>query len=86
MWRLGKALETRGAKYESIKGTATLKTGLDSKKRARVIGIILDITVYMDEEYEFIFERVERIMQQGCLVTASLEAAFPITYSMHHEF
>lgn len=83
---LGKALETRGAKYERIEGTATLETGLDEKKRARVTGIVLDVTVYMDEEFEFIFDRVEKIMQQGCLVTASLHAAFPVTYKLHHEF
>ncbi|MFV0348452.1 MAG: OsmC family protein [Halodesulfovibrio sp.] len=83
---LGKALETRGAKYERITGTATLETGVDDKKRARVIGIALEVTVYMDEEFEFIFDRVEKIMQQGCLVTASLHEAFPVTYKLHHEF
>lgn len=83
---LGKALETRGAKYERIEGAATLETGLDEKKRARVTGIVLDVAVHMDEEFEFIFDRVEKIMQQGCLVTASLHAAFPITYKLHHEF
>ncbi len=80
-----KALETRGAVYESISGKATLETGVDEKKRARVTSITLDVTVVMDEEYEFIFERVEKIMQQGCLVTASLENAFPITYNLHYE-
>ncbi|UZP66618.1 OsmC family protein [Desulfovibrio mangrovi] len=83
---LGKALETRGAKYERITGTATLETGVDDKKRARVVGIALAVTVYMDEEFEFIFDRVEKIMQQGCLVTASLHEAFPITYKLYHEF
>lgn len=82
---LGKALETRGAKYDRINGTATLETGVDEKKRARVVGITLDVTVYMDEDYDFIFDRVEKIMQKGCLVTASLHDAFPMTYKLHHE-
>lgn len=82
----GKALETRGAKYEKIEGSATLETGVDEKKRARVTGIALDVTVHMDEDFEFIFERVEKIMQQGCLVSASLEAAFPVTYKLRHEY
>lgn len=81
----GKALETRGAKYDRISGTATLETGLDEKKRARVVGITLDVTVYMDEDYDFVFDRVEKIMQKGCLVTASLHDAFPMTYKLHHE-
>ena len=83
---LTKALETRGAKYDKIVGKATLETGLDDKKRARVAKIALDVAVHMDEEYGFIFERVEKIMQQGCLVTASLEGGFPVTYNLTHEF
>jgi osmotically inducible protein OsmC len=82
----GKALETRGAKYDKISGTATVRTGVDDKKRGRVTGIDLDVTVYMDEEYEFIFERVEKIMRQGCLVTASLAAAFPVEHTLHHDY
>ncbi len=83
---LAKALETRGAKYDKIVGKATLETGLDDKKRARVSQITLAVAVHMDEEYGFIFERVEKIMQQGCLVTASLEGGFPIIYKLTHEF
>lgn len=83
---LSGALEARGGKYNSITGTATLETGLDDKKRARVTGIKLEVTVDMPEEYDFIFDRCEKIMQQGCLVTASLEQAFPVTYKLHHEF
>ena len=82
----GSALKARGAEYEKITGKATLETGLDEKKRARVTKIALDVTVHMDEDNEFIFERVEKIMQQGCLVSASLEPAFPITYALHHEY
>jgi uncharacterized OsmC-like protein len=83
---LAKALETRGAVFSSIEGKATLETGLDDKKRTRVTKISIDVTVFMDEENEFVFERVEKIMQQGCLVTASLEKAFPVTYALHHKF
>ena len=83
---LAKALETRGAKYDKIVGKATLETGLDEKKRARVAKIVLDVAVHMDEEFGFIFERVEKIMQQGCLVTASLEGGFPVEYKLSHEF
>ena len=83
---LVKALETRGAKYDKIVGKATLETGLDDKKRARVAKITLDVEVHMDEEFGFIFERVEKIMQQGCLVTASLEGGFPIEYHLTHVF
>ncbi len=80
-----KALETRGAVFSRIEGKATLETGRDDKKRARITKIALDVTVFMDEEHEFVFERVEKIMKQGCLVTGSLEPAFPVTYALHHQ-
>ena len=83
---VAKALQTRGAVYEKITATASLETGVDDKKRARVTKIAIEVTIHMDEEYEFIFDRVEKIMQQGCLITASLDAAFPVTYKLHHEF
>ncbi len=83
---LTKALETRGAKVDKMTAKATLETGLDEKKRARVAKITLDVAVHMDEEYAFVFERVEKIMQQGCLVTASLEGGFPVIYNLTHEF
>ena len=83
---LAKALETRGAKYDKISGSAVVETGVDEMKRARIVGLTLEVAIYMDEEYEFIFERVEKIMQQGCLVTASLQEAFPVTHALRHEY
>ena len=79
---LDKALDTRNAKYEKIDAKATLHTGTDDLGRGRVTGIDIDVTVHLDEEYEFIFDRVEKIMRQGCLVTGSLEAAFPVKYNL----
>ena len=82
---LDKALETRSAKYRRIEGKATVRTGTDDKGRGRVTGIDLDVTVFMDQEYEFIFDRVEKIMKQGCLISGSLEAAFPVKYNLNLE-
>ncbi|MDE7066064.1 MAG: OsmC family protein [Desulfovibrionaceae bacterium] len=82
---LDKALDARSAKYDKIEAAATLETGTDDKGRGRVTGIRLDVTVFMDQEYEFIFERVEKIMKQGCLITGSLEPAIPITYNLQLE-
>ena len=79
---LDKALDTRNAKYEKIDAKATLHTGTDDLGRGRVTGIDIDVTVHLDEEYELIFDRVEKVMRQGCLVTGSLEAAFPVKYNL----
>lgn len=79
---LDKALDTRGAKYDAIKGKATVKAGANDKGQARILGIVLDVTVHMDADYEEVFERVAKVLRHGCLISASLEAAFPITYNL----
>ena len=79
---LDKALETRGAKYDSITARATVEAGSNDKGQGRILGITLDVTVHMDADYEDIFERVSKVMRHGCLISASLEAAFPVTYNL----
>lgn len=79
---LDKALDTRGAKYDSIRAKATVQAGANDKGQARILGIVLDVKVYMDADYEDIFERVAKVLRHGCLVSASLEAAFPVTYNL----
>lgn len=79
---LAQALDARKAKYDTIQGTAALETGTDDKGRGRVTGIRLDVALFMDQEYEAVFERVEKIMKQGCLITASLEPAILVTYNL----
>ncbi len=79
---LDKALDARNAKYDKIEGKATLETGVDDKGRGRVTSIRLDVTVRMDQEYEFIFDRVEKVMKQGCLVTGSLEPGIKMIYNL----
>lgn len=79
---LDKALDTRGAKYDSIKAKATVQAGANDKGQARILGIVLDVKVHMDADYEDIFERVAKVLRHGCLISASLEAAFPVTYNL----
>jgi len=82
---LDKALETRGAKYDAIDAKATVSAGANDKGQSRILGIRLDIVVHMDSENEEIFERVARVLRHGCLISASLEAAFPIEYNLELE-
>lgn len=79
---LDKALASRGAEYGCINGTAILETGRDEMKRARVTKITLDVTVHMSEDQEDIFERVAKVMRNGCLVSASIEKAITVEYSL----
>ncbi|MBQ7739241.1 MAG: OsmC family protein [Desulfovibrionaceae bacterium] len=79
---LSKALETRAINYERIEAQAQVTAGNDDKGRSRILGINLDVAVHMDADYEDLFERVKKVMRNGCLISASLEAAFPVTYNL----
>ncbi len=83
---LDKALDTRGAKYDSIDAKATVTAGTDDKGRGRIVGITLDVVVRMDADFEDIFERVSKVMRNGCLISASLEPAIPVTYNLQLEY
>lgn len=82
---LDKALQVRGAAYETIRAKATVRAGADDKNRSRILGIVLDVVVRMSADDEETFERVSRVMRKGCLISASLEDAFPITYNLSLE-
>ncbi|MBQ7606596.1 MAG: OsmC family protein [Desulfovibrionaceae bacterium] len=80
---LDKALATRACSYDTIRAQATVKAGSDDKGRGRIVGIRLDVDVLMDAEYEELFERVKKVMRNGCLISASLEPAIPIEYNLN---
>lgn len=82
---LDKALDARGTRYDKIIGKATVTAGSDDKGRGRILGIVLDVTVRMNADYEETFERVSKVLRHGCLISASLEAAFPVTYNLKLE-
>ena len=79
------ALLARGAEFHCINGTASVTAGRDDAGRDRVLGMALDVTVVIDERYADICAHVERILSKGCLISASLEPAFPITYNVKRE-
>lgn len=83
---LDKALDTRGAKYDEIDAQAVVTAGTNDKGQGRILGIVLNIVVRMDSVYEDIFERVAKVLRHGCLISASLEAAFPVTYNLELEY
>ncbi len=78
----GQALSARGADADSIDGTATVTTRQDELGRKRISGISLHVFVHIKKEYREIYERVSKILQKGCLISASLEPAFPVTYTV----
>jgi osmotically inducible protein OsmC len=79
---LASALETRGVQYHRIEARADLETGNNDKGQGRVRKIAISAKVTLDGEDEGTFQRVERIMRGGCLVTGSLHEGIEMTYDL----
>lgn len=80
------ALEARGAKYTDIQANATLEVGGNDLGQGRVKKITIESKVTLPEEDSEIFERVEKIMRQGCLVTGSLHDGIDMAYSLQAKY
>ena len=76
------ALQARGATFEKITGEAVVTAGDDGTGRRRILGVGLKVSVFMDEASIGVYEHVAKIMRKGCLVSASVEKAFPVTYDL----
>ncbi|MBO4317899.1 MAG: OsmC family protein [Mailhella sp.] len=79
---LAGSLDARGAKYEKITGEATLGMGPNAVGQGRVKKINLEFNVDLPEEDDDIFQRVVKIMKQGCLVTGSLHDGIEMSYDL----
>ena len=76
------AMETRALKYQSLDLSATLDVGANEKGQSRVQKITIEAKVGVDEEDLDLFERVARIMKNGCLVTGSLHDGIEMEYNL----
>jgi osmotically inducible protein OsmC len=76
------ALEARGVQYDDITAKAVLETGSNDSGQGRVRKIAIEARVALSEDYADIFERVERIMRPGCLVTGSLHDGIQMEYDL----
>ncbi|MDR1856018.1 MAG: OsmC family protein [Desulfovibrio sp.] len=83
---LAAALEARGVRYHRIEGQADLETGNNDKGQGRVRKIKVSATVTLDGEDEGTFQRVERIMKGGCLVTGSLHEGIEMDYELNANY
>lgn len=83
---LGSALTARGANYTGIEGIAHIDLGHNTNMQARVTGINLDIKVEIDGDDDEIFERCQKIMRNGCLVTGSVHEGIHMTYNLNAEY
>lgn len=80
---LTSAMEARGLEYKDIKAKAILEAGNNDKNVSRVLSITLDVQVEIDEEDLDTFERIQKVMRNGCLVTSSLHDGIEMNYNLH---
>lgn len=80
------ALDARNVKYSNVKGSATLHVGGNDLGQGRVQKIDINVDVALSEEDASTFERIEKIMKQGCLVTGSLHDGIEMAYNLNPEY
>lgn len=83
---LDSALKARGAEYSTIDAVATIEAGKNARGLSRVNGIALKTKVKLDESDSAVFERCEKVMSYGCLVTSSLHDGIEVTYCLESDF
>ena len=77
------AMETRALKYRSLDLTALLDVDANEKGQSRVLKITITANVGIDEEDLDLFDRVARVMRNGCLVTGSLHDGIAMEYNLN---
>lgn len=83
---LGSALTARGANFSAIDAVAHLELGHNENKQARVTGMNLDVKVTMDGDDDAIFERCQKILKNGCVVTGSVHEGIHMNYNLEAEY
>lgn len=80
------ALNARGIKYDNLKASADIEVGLNDVKKSRIKCIKISACADISEDDEDVFERIKRIMQQGCLVTGSLQDGIEMEYALEANY
>lgn len=83
---LSAALEARGIRYADLKGVAELDVGPNALGHGRVASVKLHFSLTLAEADKDVFARVERIMRNGCLVTASLHDGMEVSYELEPRY
>ncbi|MBM3128855.1 MAG: OsmC family peroxiredoxin [Chloroflexi bacterium] len=79
---LGSALKSRGAKIKSLTGRAIAEKGRDFHARTKITMITIQIKVEVEEKDQPILEKCRLLMQNGCLVTYSIDEGIHIEYEI----
>ncbi len=79
------AMEARGVECKGLKANAVLTAGNNDKNVSRVLNIDLNVNVDIDEEDLDTFERIQKVMRNGCLVTSSIHDGIHMNYNLTAE-
>ena len=80
---LNAAMEARALKYTSLDLNAVMDVDANEKGQSRVMKITITANVGIDEEDLDLFDRVARVMKNGCLVTGSLHDGMEMEYQLN---
>lgn len=80
------AMDTRALKYQHLDLSATLDVDANEKGQSRVQKITINANVSIDEEDLDLFDRVARVMKNGCLITGSLHDGIEMEYHLNAEY
>lgn len=78
---LSGTMDARGIKYDSIEATGTLHMGFNDAGAGRIRKMTIDAHVKgLNADDPEAFDRVQKIMKQGCLVTGSIHEGIEVEY------
>lgn len=78
-------LKARAADYLTMDAEALVETGTNDQGLGRITSLSLKAVVRIDEDDAAVFERCQKAMRQGCLVTNSLKEGIKTTYTLEAE-
>ncbi len=77
------AMDSRDLQYTSIKAKAFVNEAKNKNNVDRVTKIDIEVEVDFSKEDEALFERVKKIMKQGCFITNSLHEGIEMSYKIN---
>lgn len=80
------ALNARDVNFSDVQASAELEVGANELGQGRVKKIVVNASVAIDEDDSPMFQRVEKLMRNGCLITGSLHDGIEMEYHIHARY
>ncbi len=83
---LAEALDAREANVTEITTQTDLVLGENANKQGRVTGAEINTKVEISQEDADTFERIQKIMRNGCFISGSVHEGVHMDYNLNAEF